>query len=236
MKNVLLWLALSACVPRAGWAQSSCDSDGQTPPLTLVEHFISADCEACWRAAPTANPTPRALNIDWIVPSDQGDEAPLSAAALREAQTRLAALGRASPATSTVTRSRVLNRPGQQLRVAQGLPLGAYLGAIIEFQTSAKARRQKPLTAWLLLVETVPAGVEGAQVEKNLVRNVLVSTWEQPDQRPAGGQASYRELRPLNVPEGAKPERLRLIGWVQDARGQVLSAAQSVCATTTETR
>ncbi len=235
LKNVLLWMALSVCVARAGWAQSSCDSDGQTPPLTLVEHFISADCAACWSAAPTANPGPRTLSIDWIVPSDQGDEAPLSAAALREAQTRLATLGRASPASSIMTRSRVLNRPGQQLRVAQGAPLGAYLGAIIEYQTSSNARRQKPLTAWLLLVETVPAGVEGALVEKNLVRNVLISTWDQPDQHSAAGPASYRELRPLNVPEGAKPERLRLIGWVQDARGQVLSAAQSVCATAIET-
>ena len=235
MKKFLLWMALSACVARAGWAQSSCDSDGQTPPLTLVEHFISADCEACWSAPQASKPGPRAVSIDWIVPSDQGDEAPLSAAALREAQTRLAALGRASPATSTMTRSRVLNRPGQQLRVAQGLPLGAYLGAIIEFQTSAKAPPQKPLTAWLLLVETVPAGVEGAQVDKNLVRNVLVSTWNQPDQHWATGPAGYRELRPLSVPEGAKPERLRLIGWVQDARGQVLSAAQSVCATPTAT-
>ncbi len=236
MKKFLLWMALSACVVRAGWAQSSCDSDGQTPPLTLVEHFISADCEACWSAPQASKPGPRAVSIDWIVPSDQGDEAPLSAPALREARTRLAALGRASPATSTVTRSKVLNRPGQQLRVAQGLPLGAYLGAIIEFQTSAQARLQKPLTAWLLLVEAIPAGVEGAQVEKKLVRNVLVSTWSQADQRSASGPASYRELRPLSVPEGAKPERLRLIGWVQDARGQVLSAAQTVCATTAETR
>lgn len=235
LKNVLLWIALSACVARAGWAQSSCDSDGQTPPLTLVEHFISADCAACWSAPQASKPGPRAVSIDWIVPSDQGEEAPLSAAALREAQTRLAALGRASPASSAVTRSKVLNRPGQQLRVAQGLPLGAYLGAIIEFQIDAKAQRQEPLTAWLLLVETVPAGVEGAQVEKNLVRNVLVSTWSQADQPSASGPVGYRELRPLNVPEGAKPERLRLIGWVQDARGQVLSAAQSVCATPMET-
>ncbi|MDD5335930.1 MAG: hypothetical protein PHS32_19525 [Rhodoferax sp.] len=235
MKNVLLWMALSVCAGHGAAAQSLCTSDGQAAPLTLVEHFISADCAACWSAAPTAHPGPQELSIDWIVPSDQGDEAPLSAAALREAQTRLAALGRASPASSTVTRSRVLNRPGLQLRVAQGLPLGAYLGAIIEFQISAKVRRQEPLTAWLLLVETVPAGVEGAAVEKNLVRNVLISSWDRPDQRPATGPARYRELRPLNVPEGTKPERLRLIGWVQDARGQVLSAAQSVCTTAIET-
>lgn len=235
MKNVLLWMALSVCVAHGAAAQSLCTSDGQAAPLTLVEHFISADCEACWRAAPAAKPGPRALSLDWIVPSGRGDDAPLSAAAIREAQIRLDALGQARPASATVTRTKLLGRQAGQLRVAQGAPLGGYIGAIIEYKTKAKARQQKPLTAWLLLVETIAAGVEGAQVEKNLVRNVLVSTWEQADQRSETGPASYRELRPLNVPQGAKPERLRLVAWVQDARGQVLSAAQSVCAAPKET-
>ena len=37
------------------------------------------------------------------------------------------------------------------------------------------------------------------------------------------------EMRPVRIPEGAKPERLRLVGWVQDAQGRVVAAAQSRC-------
>jgi len=236
MKKVFLWMALSVCVAHGATARSLCTSDGQATPLTLVEHFISADCEACWRAAPTAKPGPRALSLDWIVPSGRGDDAALSAAAIREAQIRLDALGPARPAAATVITTKLLGRQAGQLRVAQGAPLGGYIGTIIEYKTKAKARQQEPLTAWLLLVETIAAGVEGAQVEKNLVRNVLIVTWNKPDQRSATGQTIYRELRPLSIPQGAKPERLRLIGWVQDGRGQMLSAAQSVCAPTLETR
>lgn len=236
MKGVLTGLVWGLCGAPTAWAQSLCNSDGQATPLTLVEHFISADCEACWRAAPTAKPGPRALSLDWIVPSGRGDDAALSAAAIREAQIRLDALGQARPAAATVTTTKLLGRQAGQLRVAQGATLGGYIGTIIEYKTKANTRSHQPFTAWLLLVETLPAGVEGTQTEKSLVRNVLIVTWDKPDQRSATGQAVYRELRPLSIPQGAKPERLRLIGWVQDARGQVLSAAQSVCATTMETR
>ena len=33
----------------------------------------------------------------------------------------------------------------------------------------------------------------------------------------------------MYFPEGAQPERLRTVGWVQDAQGRVVAAAQSVC-------
>ena len=36
-------------------------------------------------------------------------------------------------------------------------------------------------------------------------------------------------MRPLSIPPGTTPERLRVVGWVQDASGRVLTAAQSVC-------
>jgi hypothetical protein len=42
-------------------------------------------------------------------------------------------------------------------------------------------------------------------------------------------QMSFKESRPLNIPEGANPQRLRVVGWVQDARGQVMVAAESAC-------
>jgi hypothetical protein len=181
-------------------------------------------------------PEPNALVIDWIVPSGQGDDAPLAAAASRDAQMRLDFLGRSAPATSDVISTKVLGDQAHQLSVAQGLPVGAYIGAIIEYKVPVKDRYLKPVSVWLLLVETIATGVDGAQEEKNLVRNVLVSRWDRSDKRSEAGKSIFRELRPLNIAQGARPERLRLIGWVQDAQGRVLTAAQSVCTTAIETR
>ena len=235
MKCVLPWVVLTVGAANAVWGQSFCDSDGGATPLLLVEHFISADCAACWSAPQATPPAAQAMTIDWIVPSAQGDEAPLSAAAIREAQMRLDRLGQTEPTTSIITTTPVLGGSAYQLQVAHGLSVGAYVGATIEFKTSGKAQPSMPVTAWLLLVETLPAGVEGAQSEKNLVRNVLVSTWARADERTEAGQSIFRELRPLSIAQGARAQRLRVMGWVQDASGQVLSAAQSVCATPIET-
>jgi hypothetical protein len=234
MKYVLLWVALAVGVTNGAWGQSFCASDGRATPLLLVEHFISADCAACWSAPQATPPAARAMTIDWIVPSAQGDEAPLSAAAVGDAKTRLDSLGQSVPATSIITTTQVLGGSAYQLQVAHGLSVGAYVGATIELTTSVEAQPSKPLAAWLLLVETLPAGVEGAQSEKNLVRNVLVSTWDRPDEQTSTGQSIYRELRPLSIAQSARPQRLRVMGWVQDASGQVLSAAQSVCSTPIE--
>ena len=33
----------------------------------------------------------------------------------------------------------------------------------------------------------------------------------------------------MRIPEGARAERLHLVGWVQGASGQIVAAAQSVC-------
>ena len=33
----------------------------------------------------------------------------------------------------------------------------------------------------------------------------------------------------MNIAPAANPERLRVIGWVEDEKGQVLTAAQSRC-------
>jgi len=37
------------------------------------------------------------------------------------------------------------------------------------------------------------------------------------------------ESRPMSIPEGAKPARLRVVGWVEDARGRIRAIAQSRC-------
>ena len=231
LMNYLLALTLGACAAHGAWAQSLCASDGRATPTRLVERFVSADCEACWRAPQMPRTDRQALTIDWIVPTDQGDDAALSAAATPDARIRLDTLGHAAPATSSITATRVERSRANQLRVAHGSTVGAYIGAIIELRTTVKVRPEQPLSAWLILVETIPAGSDGTPVERNLVRNVLVSTWGAPDHRSQAGPYLFRELRPMNVPQGAKPERLRLVGWVQNAQGRVLSAARSVCAT-----
>lgn len=230
MKRLLLLFSMCAWVAPGAWAQSSCASDGQATPLLLVERFISADCEACWRAVQTAQPAARALILDWIVPSGQGDEAPLSAATSPEAMVRLDTLARPAPATSFITRNRVTGDQAVKLRVAHGVPLGGYIGASIEVQTTGQSRLHDGASAWLVLVESIAAGADGTPSKRNLVRNVLVSMVTGTELRSNTVRNVFREMRPLSIPPGARPERLRVVGWLQDARGRVLSAAQSICA------
>ena len=126
-----------------------------------------------------------------------------------------------------------------RLRVAHGLPVNQYLGASIELKPVAPRTGVDgtPWTAWLLLVESIPAGSDGTPVARHLVRNALVQQWNPADAAPAaetppGARPVPRlfESRPMGVPEGARPDRLRVIGWVQDAQGRMLSAAASYCA------
>lgn len=205
-----------------------CSSDGQRPPTALLERFINADCGDCWSRDATARPGPGAVALDWIVPGTQGEDALLSAAATRDATQRLQTLGLQVPETLS-SRVSAAARPRQgHLRVAHGLALGGYVGASIEWRAARPARA--PTSAWLALVETLPAGTEGSPVERNLVRNVLTPAWN--GQQTLSKKESQRlfESRPMNVPTGARPERLRVIGWVEDAQGRVLAIAQSRCA------
>ena len=143
---------------------------------------------------------------------------------------RLETLRLAAPGTSTRTSTHVLVDSDYRLRVAHGVTVGDYIGASIELQTTLPSLLPEPLSAWLALVETVAAGSDGTPIERNLVRNVLLSTWTSRDRLPKQELIGFREMRPLNIPQGATPERLRVVGWVQDAQGRVLTAAQSACA------
>ena len=69
----------------------------------------------------------------------------------------------------------------------------------------------------------LPAGTEGSAVRRNLVRNALVLDWSGSSRLPR------KESRPMRAPDGANPERLRLIGWVEDAAGRILASAATVC-------
>ena len=218
-------MTLLAFVAAAGaQGQSFCASDGVPRPAALLERFISADCESCWSDAKTARPGRGELALDWIVPGNRGDDAPLSAAASRDSLARLQALGRKPPVQADTSRQKAA-RDGRKLRVAHGLPFDNYIGTSIEF----KPANGGPWKAWLLLVETIPAGTEGTPVERNLVRNALQPSWD--TARPLSKEEQKRllESRPMSIPEGANPERLRVVGWVEDARGQIVALAQSRC-------
>ena len=213
-----LVLALAALASPWAAGQSYCSSDGQTQPARLLERFTSADCETCW-ADGSARAEPDELALDWILPGTKGEDAPLSAAASTDAQARLAALQRPAPATVDAVR-RMVQAPKRGLRVSHGLPFNGYLGTSLEL----KQPRKEPWTAWLLLVETIPAGSDGTPIERNLVRNTLQLAW------PAGPeQPRLFESRPMSIPDGARPERLRVVGLVQDGRGRIRAIAQSRC-------
>jgi hypothetical protein len=238
--SLYAFLAVLACAlwaPGIAMAQGTCSSDGQRPPQALLERFINADCAACWADAATPKTKAGALALDWIVPSPQGDEAPLSAAASRDALDRLETLRQNPPAATSNLTHQVAASP-VKLRVAHGVALGGYMGASIELKAARGAvLPRQALTAWLLLVEAVPAGTDGTPVARNLVRNALKSTWnrerlllisEQSAQRPTPPSRLY-ESRPMSIPVGSNPDRLQVVGWVEDAKGRVIAGAASLC-------
>ncbi len=245
----------------AAQAQSSCSSDQQPVPTALLERFISADCSNCWAISTLPAALKDQASLDWIVPSPRGDEAPLSAAATNDAATRLQALSlpwataQAKLQTSAVLPG-PLQKPASTLRVAHGLPVNGYIGTSIEFKPSAGVRQTasgpvklsspsyiRHVQAYVVLVETLPAGTEGSDVERHLVRNMLEINWDLNDQLSRTGQAGFKPLfesRPMSIPQGVNPARLRVLGWVQSVEDtllkglpnyptRVLAMAQSKC-------
>ncbi len=221
-------------------AQSSCSSDATQPPRVVLERFINADCATCWADPATPKAPQLGLALDWIVPGARGEDAPLSAAANRDALQRLEALGLPVPAASSSHQSRVARSAprGLSLRVARGVALGGYMGASIELSLRGKpsaGQRQivYPLAAWLLLAEALPAGAEGSPVPRLLVRNALQVSWKERNKLSHSERSDsaprFRESRPMSLPEGSNPDQLRAIGWVQDATGRVIASAASVC-------
>jgi hypothetical protein len=210
-------------------SQSVCSSDSQAQPQALFERFVNAECDTCWSDPSTPAVAPGELALDWIVPSPLGDAAALSAAASRDALWRLESLRHDKPTTQASQHVPVSAWPSASLRVAHGVALGGYLGASIELTLRQSAAVKWPLQAWLVLVETLPPGVADSTVSRNLVRNVLQPLWNMRDALLISEQMSFKEMRALNIPEGANPQRLRVVGWVEDASGQVLVAAESAC-------
>jgi hypothetical protein len=232
--TVLMLLACLAPLSQAN-AQSFCASDGQPRPVRLMERFINADCETCWQDPATPKAGEEDAVLDWIVPNDagsKGDDAPLSAVASRDGLTRLEVLGKSVPPetlTSTRPSTGLKALKGSALRVAHGLPLSGYLGTSIELKPVPPSAKKQRWTAWLALVETLPAGTEGTPVTRNLVRNAFQVSWNGDQKLPKTAQNSFFDARSMSIAQGVNPDRLRVVGWIEDAKGHVLAAAQSHC-------
>lgn len=211
-------LALLAALPLAG--RALCTSDGVPQPAAVLERFISADCAECWRDKATPEPATGTIAIDWVLPGLKGEDAPLSAVALDEAAERLRALGKPAPRRSGAVFGQ---RTGAALplRLAQGDAFNDYIGTSLEL----KAPGREEWHPWLLLVESLPAGTEGSPVARNLVRNVFRPDWAggAPDRRPLA------EDRAMQIHEGARAERLRLVAILQDAHGQIRAISRTAC-------
>ena len=196
-------------------AQSVCSSDRQPQPAAVLERFINADCETCWQDKATPAAGRRELAIDWVLPGGKGEDAALSTVARIDALARLEALGRKPPLVSDTVRTQ-LPPPGARLRIAQGVAFNDYIAASIELGPVRGGRRD----AWLLLVESLPAGTEGSPVPRNLVRNVF---------RAEVDSRKLFETRAMQIHEGVKAQRLRLIAVVHDENGRMVAAVQNAC-------
>lgn len=203
---------------------SSCTSDGQPAPRALVERFTSANCTDCWRraAAPAARPGDAVL--DWVLPSVGAPSTALTGWASPEALERSQSLATPSPQPDAWQHRSTAQRSGQ-LRVAQGAVFNDYLGVSMTFKPGPRSQSQGPWTAWLALVELQPAAKDGSAMERRLVRQLL--RVDAPAQ--AGAGAAFNEMRSMRVPDGAVPEQLRVVGWVQDGRRRLVGLAQTRC-------
>jgi hypothetical protein len=210
--------ALLAALPLA--VQALCTSDEVAQPQAVLERFINADCAECWRDPRTPAPAANTIALDWIVPGGQGEDAPLSAVALDDAGERLRSLGRRLPERSTVVTS-LRAGAAVPLRIAQGDAFNDYVGTAIELKQPGR----EPWQAWLLLVESLPAGTEGSPVGRNLVRNVFRPDWDKAARR----SGELAESRAMQIHQGAKPERLRLVAMLQDARGRIRAISRTEC-------
>jgi hypothetical protein len=189
----------------------------------------------------------RTLTLDWIVPSPKGEDAPLSTAALLDSQTRLEQLQ--LKASDTQTRSSKTSTNALRIRVAHGLPFNGYLGTSIHLQAGAAFWRQlqrsgaSEVTAHLALVELIPAGADGTPIARILARNLYQPRWNIAEQLAKSapkntsakvkGQLSDRAFyafQPISIPEGAKNQRLAVVGWLENSRSELLAIAQSACA------
>ena len=197
---------------------------------------MAADCADCWSAQPSPSPSPQARTsgwrLDWITPAAVG--APLAAAALPEAAERAARTSAAPQGAGQPLAGQPL---AGQLQVASGPAWNGYFGLQMTLQPARAGSNRAALpagsTAWLALVELLPAGTEGSAVARALVRSVAGPLAL--DGQAAASSADQSKpklithLRALRWPEGARPERLQARAWIESPTGQVLLMAADRC-------
>lgn len=205
----------------------------------IVEHFISADCSDCWDARPAAEGSARVpggaplgpgeWSLDWLVPTSNGEAAPLSPAALPESGERLARLGAHLAARLEVPpggfdTETELARPDRARRmwVHSSLPFKGYFGV----QMHARGAWPAGATGWIGLVDPVPAGTDGSAIARNVVR-VLTG----PVRLPASAAArdGVDPLFALRWPEMANPGGLMAVAWIEGRDGRILQVASDRC-------
>ncbi|OYU43516.1 MAG: hypothetical protein CFE44_17960, partial [Burkholderiales bacterium PBB4] len=141
-------------------------------------------------------------------------------AALPEAAERAA---RAASAAANPPARRL--GPGQRIGVESGPAWKGYFGVQIALQAPARQPWPAGATAWVALVEQVPAGSDGSPVARSLVRAVAGPL---PVGHLATGQP-LRHLRAMRWPDEAQPARLQARGWVEAADGRILAMAADRC-------
>jgi hypothetical protein len=203
----------------------------------LVEHFIGADCVACWQAAPSERGRPHTpgaetigeteWSLDWIVPA--AADAAMAPGALPEAADRLARLGphlaarlQSAPAAFDTGTALAQPDPKRRFYVHSSLPYQGYMGV----QMHATGVWPVGSSAWVALVELIPVGTRGTQIPRRLVR-VLVGPVKLPED--AGAQNAVAPLHGLRWPENAHPENLVATAWVEGRDGRILQIATDRC-------
>ena len=194
----------------------------------VQEVFISADCADCWSAG-EPSPGPQAKlghwRLDWI--HSGAADAPLSAAALPESAERLARRPGLAPPNPPATQGATA---ALALKVESGPAWSGYLGVQMTLRLAAK-RPNKPPTlapgssAWLAMVERLPAGTDGSPMARELVRAVAGPL--PLDSLKPGVPLSF--LRAMRWPDTAQPLRLQARGWIESPTGQVLLMAADRC-------
>ncbi len=201
------------------------------PQAAVAEAFFSADCADCWGApaGPAIRaPTTNTWRFDWISPG--GRDAPLAAGALPEAAERAQRLGLA-PATSPKparwqTASKPL--PGLRLRVESGPAWQGYFGVQLSLAVASRNSLPTGATAWLALVERVPAGSDGTPIPRALVRSMAGPL---PLDALKSGKAmtTMTHLRALRWPASAEPTRLQARAWIEAPDGRLLAVVADSC-------
>ena len=227
MHSIILGVALlllGSVTARTAHAQQDDDAAPcAAAHAAVIERFISAECSACWTAAPSGAAARDQWLLDWIVPSARGDDAPLSPAAPSEAAERAQRVLTTGVDGARTVEHRTAARAASRARltVASGPAFNGYFGV----QLDGRGRWPADARAWIALVESVAAGTDGTPVPRQLVRTVAGPY------RPAELQSGkpWRVLQAMRWPETAKPERLRARAWLERSDGRIVAMAGERC-------